>query len=77
LRAWIRPALPRNNQPLEASLPGAARCATPNGETAWSCRSDRLTVLFDDVGYKTLSLRAIQNHNLLVPDDITEPARDP
>jgi ATP-dependent DNA helicase RecQ len=41
-----------------------------------SVESDRLTVLFDEVGYKTLSLRAIQDHNLLVPDDITEPAQD-
>ena len=41
-----------------------------------SVESDRLTVLFDEVGYKTLSLRAIQDHNLLVPEDITEPAQD-
>jgi len=28
---------------------------------------DRLTVLFDDVGYKTLSLAAVHEHNLLTP----------
>jgi ATP-dependent DNA helicase RecQ len=30
-----------------------------------SIEKDRLTVLFDDVGYKTLSLPAIREHQLL------------
>jgi ATP-dependent DNA helicase RecQ len=30
-----------------------------------SIEQDRLTVLFDDVGYKTLSLPAVHEHNLL------------
>ena len=33
-----------------------------------SVEQDRLTVLFDDVGYKTLSLQAVQEHDLLSPD---------
>jgi len=32
-----------------------------------SIEHDRLTVLFDDVGYKTLSLPAVHVHNLLTP----------
>jgi ATP-dependent DNA helicase RecQ len=32
-----------------------------------SIEQDRLTVLFDDVGYKTLSLPAVHEHNLLAP----------
>ena len=28
---------------------------------------DRITVLFDEVGYRTLSLKAIRARNLLVP----------
>ncbi|HEX6401789.1 MAG TPA: RecQ family zinc-binding domain-containing protein [Pseudonocardiaceae bacterium] len=32
---------------------------------------DRLTVLFDDVGYKTLSLAAVHEHNLLTPTKST------
>ena len=40
----------------------------------WGCgvvmstEQDRLTVLFDDVGYKTLSLPAVHEHNLLALD---------
>jgi ATP-dependent DNA helicase RecQ len=30
---------------------------------------DRLTVLFDDVGYRTLSLEVVAEQELLVPDD--------
>jgi hypothetical protein len=30
--------------------------------------------LFDDVGYRTLSLRAVHERNLLVFDQATEPA---
>jgi ATP-dependent DNA helicase RecQ len=30
-----------------------------------SIEQDRLTVLFDDVGYKTLSLPAVHEHDLL------------
>ena len=33
-----------------------------------SVEQDRLTVLFDDVGYKTLSMQAVQEHDLLSPD---------
>lgn len=33
-----------------------------------SVEQDRLTVLFDDVGYKTLSLQAVEEHDLLSPD---------
>lgn len=33
-----------------------------------SVEQDRLTVLFDEVGYKTLSLQAVQEHDLLTPD---------
>lgn len=38
-----------------------------------SIEQDRLTVLFDDVGYKTLSLRAIHEHDLLVPSQRPRP----
>jgi ATP-dependent DNA helicase RecQ len=41
-----------------------------------SIEQDRLTVLFDDVGYKTLSLPAVHEHNLLAPDRAHEPAPD-
>ena len=34
-----------------------------------STDQDRVIVLFDDVGYKTLSLPAVQEHNLLTPTD--------
>ena len=33
-----------------------------------SVEQDRLTVLFDDVGYKTLSMQAVQEHDLLSSD---------
>jgi len=33
-----------------------------------SSEPDRLTVLFDDVGYKTLSLAVIQERNILASD---------
>jgi ATP-dependent DNA helicase RecQ len=36
--------------------------------TVMSIEQDRLTVLFDDVGYKTLSLPAVPEHNLLATD---------
>jgi ATP-dependent DNA helicase RecQ len=39
-----------------------------------SIEQDRLTVLFDDVGYKTLSLPAVHEHNLLASDRAPEPA---
>ena len=32
-----------------------------------SVEQDRLTVLFDDTGYKTLALAAVEDHDLLVP----------
>jgi ATP-dependent DNA helicase RecQ len=41
-----------------------------------SIEQDRLTVLFDDVGYKTLSLPAVHEHNLLAPEQASEPVRD-
>jgi ATP-dependent DNA helicase RecQ len=41
-----------------------------------SIEQNRLTVLFDDVGYKTLSLPAVHAHNLLAPDRVPEPAPD-
>ena len=37
---------------------------------------DRLTVLFDDVGYKTLFLPAVHEHSLLALDRAPEPAPD-
>lgn len=33
-----------------------------------SVEQDRLTVLFEDVGYKALSLPAVHEHSLLAPD---------
>jgi ATP-dependent DNA helicase RecQ len=39
-----------------------------------SIEHDRLTVLFDTVGYKTLSLPAIHQHHLLARDHAAEPA---
>ncbi len=33
-----------------------------------SVEQDRLTVLFDGVGYKTLSMQAVQEHDLLSSD---------
>ena len=33
-----------------------------------SIEQDQLTALFDDVGYKTLSLPAVHEHNLLASD---------
>jgi ATP-dependent DNA helicase RecQ len=41
-----------------------------------SIEQDRLTVLFDDVGYKTLSLPAVHEHHLLISDRAPEPAPD-
>jgi superfamily II DNA helicase RecQ len=38
-----------------------------------STEQDRLTVLFDDGGYKTLALAAVQKQNLLAPDHDTPP----
>jgi ATP-dependent DNA helicase RecQ len=38
-----------------------------------SSEQDRLIVLFDDVGYKTLSLPAVHEHNLLARDRTAEP----
>jgi ATP-dependent DNA helicase RecQ len=32
-----------------------------------SLEQDRLTVLFDDVGYKTLALAAVERNRLLTP----------
>jgi ATP-dependent DNA helicase RecQ len=33
-----------------------------------SSEQDRITVLFDQVGYKTLALAAVERNNLLTPD---------
>jgi ATP-dependent DNA helicase RecQ len=59
----------------------------PDGEFAWgslvrhaewgngvvmSLEQDRLTVLFGDVGYKTLSLSAVHEHDLLAPSRAAE-----
>ncbi|HEV7828693.1 MAG TPA: ATP-dependent DNA helicase RecQ [Pseudonocardiaceae bacterium] len=41
-----------------------------------SIEQGRLTVLFDDVGYKTLSLPAVHQHGLLTSDRAPEPAPD-
>jgi ATP-dependent DNA helicase RecQ len=41
--------------------------------TVMSSEQDRLIVLFDDVGYKTLSLPAVHEHNLLARDRTAEP----
>lgn len=38
-----------------------------------SVERDRLTVLFDQVGYKTLSLRAVQEQGLVTLDEASEP----
>lgn len=37
-----------------------------------SIEQDRLTVLFDEVGYRTLSLRAVQERGLLTLDEAPE-----
>jgi ATP-dependent DNA helicase RecQ len=39
-----------------------------------SIEQDQLTVLFDDVSYKTLSLPTVHEHNLLAPDPVSESA---
>jgi hypothetical protein len=39
-----------------------------------SIEQDQLTVLFDEVSYKTLSLPAVHEHNLLAPDPVSESA---
>ena len=39
-----------------------------------SIEQDQLTVLFDDVGYKTLSLPAVHERNILAPDRASESA---
>jgi ATP-dependent DNA helicase RecQ len=39
-----------------------------------SIEQEQLTVLFDDVGYKTLSLLAVHEHDLLAPDRVSESA---
>jgi ATP-dependent DNA helicase RecQ len=50
---------------------------SPVQHTEWghgvvmSFEQDRLTVLFDSVGYKTLSLPAVHQHNLLAPESGT------
>jgi ATP-dependent DNA helicase RecQ len=41
-----------------------------------SMGQDRMTVLFDEVGYKTLSLRAVHEHNLLTSTKDPAPAPD-
>lgn len=37
--------------------------------TVMSVEQDRLTVLFDEQGYNTLSLPWVRDHNLLTTDD--------
>jgi ATP-dependent DNA helicase RecQ len=46
-----------------------------HGVVMW-VEQDRLTVLFDDIGYKTLSLAAVHEHSLLAPDRVPEPVPD-
>lgn len=48
----------------------------PPESAVMSIEQDRLTVLFDDVGYKTLSLPAVHEHNILASDRAPEPAPD-
>ncbi len=36
--------------------------------TVTDLEEDRITILFEDVGYRTLSLRLVEEHNLLQPD---------
>ena len=36
--------------------------------TVTDLEEDRITILFEDVGYRTLSLRLVEEHNLLEPD---------
>ncbi len=55
---------------------GLVRHAEWGDGVVMSIEQDRLTVLFDDVGYKTLSLRAIHKHDLLAPIHAAEPAPD-
>jgi ATP-dependent DNA helicase RecQ len=40
-----------------------------------SVESDRLTVLFEDVGYKTLALAAVQKQQLLTLEDESDGRR--
>ena len=52
----------------EFALGSSVRHAEWGDGVVMSIEPDRLTVLFDDVGYKTLSLQAVQEHDLLSPD---------
>jgi ATP-dependent DNA helicase RecQ len=51
----------------EFPLNGSVQHVTWGHGVVMSIDQDRLTVLFDDVGYKTLSLPAIREHQLLRP----------
>ena len=51
----------------EFALGSSVRHAEWGDGVVMSIEPDRLTVLFDDVGYKTLSLQAVQEHDLLSP----------
>ena len=46
----------------DGPFPVARRSSTTRGAPAWSCarEPDRIIVLFDEVGYKTLSLAAVE-----------------
>jgi ATP-dependent DNA helicase RecQ len=52
----------------EFPINSSVQHATWGHGVVMSSDQDRLTVLFDDVGYKTLSLPAIREHQLLRPD---------
>jgi ATP-dependent DNA helicase RecQ len=41
-----------------------------------SAEPDRITVLFDEYGYRTLSLEAVEEHDLLRPEN-SEPEPEP
>jgi ATP-dependent DNA helicase RecQ len=47
---------------------GSVRHAEWGHGVVMSVERDRLTVLFDEEGYRTLSLPAVREHNLLTPD---------
>jgi ATP-dependent DNA helicase RecQ len=51
----------------EFPINSSVQHATWGHGVVMSIDQDRLTVLFDDVGYKTLSLPAIREHQLLRP----------
>lgn len=52
----------------EFRVPGAVRHRDWGRGVVMAVETDRLTVLFDEVGYRTLSLPAVREHDVLAAE---------